>query len=513
MQRPWLRLLDPELHELRQAAEGTPALRLALAKALNGRCRCDEASAILDQVLSEHRSDPEAWFERIVAAGESASREDLEGYHRDLEALRDEAPQDAAPRRNLGYLRILQQRPDDAERALKQSLERNGQDPKTLELMGLLYLQREQSADAKAWFLKALSLQPRDPRTLRLLGLTCEQLGDHRGAEAQYGAAIEVDPQYFWGWHSLGELLLRRGEIEEAFRCLNRARSLSAKESATYFILAELFAEQGHLEMAQSELHKLMILSPPAATLAEAHAMLGEIHRDMGDREGATSYLSLATETDPELATPWVTLGDLAREDERWEDALRCYREALARRPEASDVQVQLSYVLLQLGRASEAEQGFLIALESDPGEYSAYLGLSEVYRFLHRLEDQIRMVQEAMVLAPDDPDVWNAQGVAMEVAGRNSEATDAYEKALSLAPGHRKAANNLGFVLEKRMIAGEENLRERAILAWKRRLLICRDEESSLKMASEHLARLGVSTDQQNHWLEHERMPDLRPE
>lgn len=509
MQRPWLRLLDPELHELELKAGAAPEARLPLAKALNARCRHGEAVAILEGLLTEQRAHPEAWFERIVAAGESASAEDLSGLHRELEALRDEAPQDAAPRRNLGFVRILQQRPDDAERALKQSLERDGHDPRTLELMGLLSLQREHSAEAKAWFLKALSLQPKDPRTLRLLGLTCEQLGDHKGAEQQFAAAIEADAAYFWGWHSLGELLLRRGETEDAFRCLNRARALSARESATYFILAEIFAEQGHLEMAQGELHKLMALAPPASVLAEAHAMLGEIRRDLGDREGAISYLSLATETDPDLATPWVTLGDMAREDGRWEDALRCYREALARKGDAADVLVQAGYMLLKLNQPAESEHSFLAALESDPGEYSAYLGLSEVYRFLHRLEDQIRMVEEARTLAPDDPDVWNARGVAMEVAGRNAEATEAYEHALSLAPGHRKAANNLGFVLEKRMVAGEPELRDRAIEAWKLRFLLCRDEGASLKMAAEHLSRLGVPAETLETWMASERTPE----
>ncbi len=65
---------------------------------------------------------------------------------------------------------------------------------------------------------------------------------------------------------------------------------------------------------------------------------------------------------------------------------------------------------------------------------------------------------------------------------GQCEEATEAYERALSLAPLHRKAANNLGFLLEKRMQAGEVDLHDRATEAWKLRLLICRDEGQSLK-------------------------------
>jgi len=513
MPSSWLRLLDPEVTALKKDTASSSQSRLQLAKAFNGRCLHGDAAEILDQLLAESRSDHEAWFERIVAEGDHASLEELENLHRELEAIRDENPAEAAPRRNLGYVRILQQRPDDAERALKQALERNGQDPKSLELMGLLCLQRDTPSEAKGWFLKALSLQPRDPRTLRLLGITCEALDDTKGAEAQFVAALDVDPNYFWGWHSLGELLLKRSILEAGLRCIHRARSLQAREPASYFILAELFSVQGHLEMAQAELHQLLLLSPPAEVLAEAYAMLGEVRRDLGDRDGAVSYFSLATETDPEAANPWSALGDLAREDKRWEDALRCYREALARDTDAADVQVQLGYVLLKLGQPQESERCFLTALESDPGEYSAYLGLSECYRHLQRYEDQLRMVKEAMALSPEDPDVWNAQGVALEVNERLIEATEAYEKALTLSPLHRKAANNLGFLLERRMTAGEPALRDRAVEAWKRRLLLCRDEGQSLKMAAEHLAKLGVPDETVHRWLEQERSPSTAVE
>ena len=508
MLHPWLRLLDPELHDLKQNGEATLASRLSLARALNGRCMHEEARAVLDKALDEHRTDSDLWFERIMALGDRASATELEDMHQDLAAIRAEYPGNAGILRDLAFVRILQQRSDDAERVLRQSLESNGACPKSLELMGLLSLQRDQPQEAKTWLLKALSLQPRDPRTLRLLGITCEQLADDKCAEVQFTAALEVDPCYFWGWHSLGELFLKRGDMEAGLRCIHRARSIQARESASYFILAELFAEQGHLELAQAELHHLTALAPALGVLSSAYAMLGEIRRDLGDAEGAVSYFSLAGETDPEAADPWAALGDMARADGRWDDALRCYREALQRKPQAADIQVQMGYSLLELGQFPESEQLFLAALEADPGEYSGYLGLSECYRNLQRPEDQLCMVQQAMALAPHDPDVWNAKGVALEVGGRTNEATEAYEKALGLAPLHRKAANNLGFLLEKRMLAGEPGLKDRATEAWKRRLLICRDEGQSIKMATEHLAKLGVGEDLIRRWLEHDPTP-----
>lgn len=501
MTKTWLRLLDPDLDALLAARPADRASRLALARALNLRSRHAEALEILEGLLAEDRADGEAWFQRILCEGEHAAEEDLRVLHGEIEAVRDEHTSEACHRRNLGYLRIIQHRLDDAERALAQSLERDPKDAKTLELCGLLALQRDEPQEAKGLLLKALSLAPKDPSTLRLLGLTLAQLGDPAGAEAQFSAAVEVEPFYFWGWHSLGELLMRKGGTEAGLRCIHRARAIHMMEPSSYFILAELLGEQGHIEVAMSELHQLVLLAPRASILAEAQSLLGEFCRDKGDRECAQSYFSLAAETDPGSANPWAALGDMAREDQAWDAAVHCYQEALVREPEAADILVQLGYAQLELDQMEKGELSFLAALEADPSEYSAYLGLSECYRHAGRPEDQASMVEQAMTLAPEDPDVWNAQGVSQEGKGRLLEASAAYEKALELDPEHRKAANNLGFLLEKRMVQGEPDLKPRAVEAWKRRFFLCMQEGQSTRMAREHLQKLGVGEDEMRTW------------
>ena len=502
MASPWFELLDPSLTALRKAVGPGAHERLKLARALNGRGRHQEAMEVLEGLLTEDRANADAWFERLLCFSDHAQDDEGGDLLEQLEALRDEHPKVHGHLRNLAYLRLLMMDLDGAESALQQALALHADDPKVLELSGLVQLRREHPAEAKAWLLKALSLNPKDPRTLRLLAIAMEHLGDFAGAEAQLVAALRLDVAYYWGWHALGELLLKRGDLTDGLRCIHRARSLNVNDPTSYFILAELFSEQGHLELAQGQLHLLMLLAPPSRVLAEAQALLGEIKRDMGDRDGAVSYFTLSAETDPDAANPWAALGDMAREESRWEDAMRCYREGLLREPEAADLQVQLGYVLLETRQSGVAEQAFLQALELDPGEYSAYLGLSEVYRFANRREDQMAMVVQAMALAPDDADVWNAKGVALEVTNRWKESTEAYEKALKLDPQHRKAANNLGFVLEKRMNHGEPELRSRATEAWKQRLLLCRDEGQSLKMATDHLLALAVPENTIREWL-----------
>ena len=315
-------------------------------------------------------------------------------------------------------------------------------------------------------------------------------------------------PRYFWGWHSLGELLLKKGELADGLRCIYRARSIQAKEAASYLILSELFAEQGHLELAMGELHQLTALAPPQEVLGEAYAMLGEPTGTWPTRRPPPRTSPWPPRPTPRRADPWAALGDMARADSRWEDALRCYREALSRKPDAADLQVQMGYILLNTSQFQEGEQLFLTALEADPGEVQRLPGPVRVLPQSAAARGPAGHGEAGPGPGPGRPGRVERHGRGQEVRGLCVEATEAYEKALSLAPMHRKAANNLGFLLEKRMQAGEVELRNRAMEAWKRRLLICRDEGQSLKKATEHLTKLGIPEETIRQWLEHDPTP-----
>ncbi len=419
MLRQWLRLLDPTILEMQNEPVASPGSRLRLARALNGRCMHEEARGVVENALSVDGNDPDLWFERIMALGDHASAEEMEDLYRRL-AGGPGQPKDSAPvLRNLGFLRVLQQRGDEAERTLRRSLALDGADPRALELMGLLCVQRDNCQEAKTWLLKALTLQPRDPRTLRLLGITCEHLGDFKCAESQFLAALEVDPCYFWGWHSLGELLIKQGEMADGLRCIYRARSIQRQGSSQLlhaFRTVHRAGAPGAGHGRAAPAHRLGA-APGRAGGGLCHARRNPPGPGRpGGRHLATSpWRPRPTPRRPTRGRPWGTWpGPRAS----WEEALRCYREALTRKPDAADLQVQMGYILLNSSQYQEGEQLFLTALEADPGEYSAYLGLSECYRNLQRPEDQLAMVKQAMALAPEDPDVWNAMGVALEVRG-----------------------------------------------------------------------------------------------
>ena len=55
--------------------------------------------------------------------------------------------------------------------------------------------------------------------------------------------------------------------------------------------------------------------------------------------------------------------------------------------------------------------------------------------------EDTLSYFEQALLLKPDDPDLWNQKGVALRSLGRYDEASECYNKSLQLDPRDRASS------------------------------------------------------------------------
>jgi len=55
--------------------------------------------------------------------------------------------------------------------------------------------------------------------------------------------------------------------------------------------------------------------------------------------------------------------------------------------------------------------------------------------------EDALSFFEQALLLKPDDPDLWNQKGVVLRSLGRYNEASECYKKSLQLDPRDRASS------------------------------------------------------------------------
>ena len=55
--------------------------------------------------------------------------------------------------------------------------------------------------------------------------------------------------------------------------------------------------------------------------------------------------------------------------------------------------------------------------------------------------ENALSFFEKALLLKPDDPDLWNNKGIVLRSLGRYDEASDCYNKSLELDPRDRASS------------------------------------------------------------------------
>jgi Flp pilus assembly protein TadD len=76
------------------------------------------------------------------------------------------------------------------------------------------------------------------------------------------------------------------------------------------------------------------------------------------------------------------------------------------------------------------------------------YLRLGDTYRLKGDLANAVTALEQARKLAPENPAVLGTLALALDTAGRKSDARQVYEAALKVEPNNGIALNNLAFLI-----------------------------------------------------------------
>src|SRR3546814_204342 len=161
----------------------------------------------------------------------------------------------------------------------------------------------------------------------------------------------------------------------------------------------------------------------------------------LGRPDEAVRVLKAAAAAVPKSPRPLLTLADLYRQRESWDDAAKYYTAALAN---IDHVEPRHWTIFFGRGIAYErarqwdkAEADMLKALELQPDQPSVlnYLGYSWVD--MHRnMEQATRMIERAAALRPNDGAIIDSLGWALYRQGRYGDAVNQLERAVELRGG-----------------------------------------------------------------------------
>ena len=208
-------------------------------------------------------------------------------------------------------------RPAEAIAHLQQAALASPPDAALQHDLGLACLETGRYAEAVSALRRAVAINPRYVDAFFRLGMALEKAGDAREAIAAYDRAAELLPSHTEAWYRAGALVFTFGHRKEAIGCFRRAAATGGKTSFGRLAAVRVLLAEERDEEAERRLRQLLALdgkNPLALDL----------------------------------------LGNLLAEAGRFEEAWRCYGQAIA----AAPLMAGSYYDMVRCRRLTQADEG-----------------------------------------------------------------------------------------------------------------------------------------------------------
>lgn len=255
--------------------------------------------------------------------------------------------------------------------------------------LSLLYYDAGRMDDALAHAQYARNVRPDSPPILAQTGLCYIAVQDYSNARDALRQAVLLDPENVPALNNLGIALHATGDASGALYYFHRALALNPNYGPALTNLRNLYGfEQPSLNF-------------DAATGAT------ESRLDFAKPEGQAAWLQVdvdiealerAFESDPTDQGTLQRLVQAYLTALRLEDARDALHVGLAHHPDSLPLLNLAGRIAHMLGQYNQAKYNYERALEGDPDNIDALLGLSQVLRDQGSVEDALRYVERAAV-------------------------------------------------------------------------------------------------------------------
>ena len=146
----------------------------------------------------------------------------------------------------------------------------------------------------------------------------------------------------------------------------------------------------------------------------------------------------------PKSARAYVTLGMMASDENRPNQARQYFEKAIQLNPDFAQAHYQLGLVALYSQDLALAERQFKRTVTLDPYNALGYNNLGLVCVFKQRYDEAEQMYKKSLFLDPTNPNVHLNLGNLYASRGKLDAAIDEYVKCLTINPGFAPAFGNM---------------------------------------------------------------------
>ncbi len=197
---------------------------------------------------------------------------------------------------------------------------------------------------------------------------------------------------------------------------------------------------------ALADLEALVAADPPNPVF---RAQLAKALRERGDLARAIPLYRRAAGDAPDVPLCWYNLAAALEEAGRLGEARAAIEKALHLDPGRPEAHNTLGIVLLGERRPQEARREFAAAVAADPRNAHAWNNLGNVERALGHAAAADAAYRRALDAAPNYPEALNGLGTLAVQGDHPAAAVPYFDRALALAPGYHEVRLNRAIALQ----------------------------------------------------------------
>ena len=306
--------------------------------------------------------------------------------------------------------------------------------------LAMIFQQLNDPKSAEKLYRRALKIK-KDSFECRVnLGVILRRSGRVDEAVREFENALYFNPTCSEAYNNLGRALADLGHLKEAEESYRSALEINPDYPDAANNLANLLVDLGRLEEAKEGYLKALDRHP---TFALAHSNFALLLTIFGQRHEAIHHYRKATSLDLALEDAWLGLGVLLMDEGLIDEAERALDQALKLAPHRLDMRSAVGALLMNKRRFFEAEAYILETLSQHGDSALVWAQLGECLKGLVRLDESEAAFNKALQCDPNNGpaliglanamEAWGDFDTARSLAHRASEQDDLKVEAVAL--------------------------------------------------------------------------------
>lgn len=235
-----------------------------------------------------------------------------------------------------------------------------------------------------------------------------------------------------YGAESIAARYRETGRLDDALRAFEAAVAYDPDNGRYHVGRAYVLSLTGNTAEAERALQAALETNPDRI---DALINLGKLYLDAGRVAEARKVLARAVALNAENTHALQALGLVAYRTGDHANAILLYGRAAELAPGEAGHHADYGTALMAVGRTSEAEKAFRTALRLDPQSVRARMNLGAIYHARGDHAAAVSAFTGVVALDPEHADAHVNLGLALEALGRYDEAVEHLQQALELAP------------------------------------------------------------------------------